>query len=244
MSHLCPSPAAQLASNPRPVPPAPLSWVISQVSPSSRPASSPCLLPPLGQPQTLCPWPARFRPLTHLRLIPDPPQPFESSRSASQVSLSSLPASASRPSQLPPHFLHASAPQSTCIAPTLACSPALPLPRPPARPSGHTHASLLARQHARTAYLFDNNYADTQLGHTQETPFDWSWLFWSTSVASSTSAASNLDQIPGGLEMASTAATRACGLAIGILKAMNSTRIPLNSVEFSCNCLAIKFLNP
>jgi hypothetical protein len=68
-----------------------------------------------------------------------------------------------------------------------------------------------------SSYLFGNNYADTQLWHAQEIPSYWSWLIWSIS------AASDVGLVPGGLELASTAAASACGLVIAVLEAMNST---------------------
>ncbi len=45
-------------------------------------------------------------------------------------------------------------------------------------------------------------------------------LIWSIS------AASDVGLVPGGFELASTAAASACGLVIAVLEAMNSTGIP------------------
>jgi hypothetical protein len=82
-----------------------------------------------------------------------------------------------------------------------------------------TPTPLFMLEHTQAAIidLFDNNDADTQLWHAQAIPFYWSWLIWSIS------AASYVGLVPGGLELASTAAASACGLVIAVLEAINCT---------------------
>jgi hypothetical protein len=64
-----------------------------------------------------------------------------------------------------------------------------------------------------------------------------------TSVASSTSAASDLGLVPGGSELASNAAASPCGLVIGVLEAMNRSELHTNSRDLR-RIFATKFLNP
>ncbi len=61
-----------------------------------------------------------------------------------------------------------------------------------------------------------------------ETPSKRSWLFWSTSEASCTSAASDLGLVPVGLELANAAAASACGLirVIRVLEGITAHEFP------------------